>query len=83
MGKVVASIFGAPEVPEAPVEEEKTQVDPNRDAELAAAAKRRQSIFSRRGRSFLKGAPKTRSGVSFAGAGAATSGGSTKPKGVS
>ena len=83
MGKVLANVFGAPEVPDAPVDEEKTAIDPNRDAELAAAAKRRQSIFSRRGRSFLKGAPKTRSGVSFAGAGGAASGGSVKPKGVS
>lgn len=65
----VGSIFGAPEMPDAPEPEQKTEVDPNRTAELAAAAKRRRDVFSRRGRSFLRSGGKTRGGLSIGGQG--------------
>lgn len=57
MAKIAGSIFGVPDLPDPAPEqkEEKTSIDPNREAELAAAAKRRRSVFSRRGRSFLRG----------------------------
>jgi hypothetical protein len=64
MGQALGAIFGAPEIPEAAPEEEKTAIDPNRDEELRQATLRRRSIFGRRGRSALKGGPKTRGGVS-------------------
>lgn len=80
MAKILGAVFGAPELPEAtPVEEEQTKIDPNRDAELAAAARRKRSIFSRRGRGFLSGkGGQTRGGLSVGGSG--TSVGGTKPK---
>lgn len=66
----MGAIFGGG--PKAPPAEEptKTRIDPNRDAELAEAARRKQAIFARRGRSFLRGdSGTTRGGVTFAGSG--------------
>ncbi len=68
MAKVLGSVFGAPEIPEAPVEQEETKIDPNRDAELAAAARRKRSIFAKRGRGFLRGkGGQTRGGLAVKG----------------
>jgi uncharacterized membrane protein YgcG len=72
MAKIAGAVFGVPDLPSPAPEEkpEKTEIDPNRQAELAAAAKRRRSIFSRRGRSFLKSGGATSGGVSVGGGGA-------------
>ena len=69
MAKIAGAIFGVPDLPsQAPEEKpERTEIDPHREAELAAAAKRRRSIFSRRGRSFLRQGGQTKGGVSFGG----------------
>ncbi len=72
MATQLGAIFGAPKVPKPVAEDDKGQIDPNREFELAAAAKAKRSIFSRRGRSFLRSSGgQTRSGVSFGGSGAA------------
>jgi hypothetical protein len=81
MGQVVkgiTSIFTGPELPDIPEPDTKTEVDPNREAELAGAAKRRREVFSRRGRSFLRRGGRTRGGLSVGGQGGKpTAGGDT------
>jgi len=72
----LTGIFGGGEDPE-PVEEplpepeeQKTRVDPNRDQELSEAARQKQQILARRGRSSLvtgRNTGTTRTGVSISG----------------
>lgn len=70
----MGGIFGGggqslPEPP--PVVEEKTKVDPDRNEQLAEAARKRREVLQRRGRSALRTGDvadgSTRSGVSLAG----------------
>jgi hypothetical protein len=73
----LAGIFGGggddPEPVAQPLpepEEKKTRVDPNRDQELSEAAKQKQAILARRGRSSLvtgRNTGATSTGVSIAG----------------